>query len=150
MVAILAGCGDDTVVAPRVVLRYATTGGCVVLGPNCPTYTVWMDGTVDVSRTGIDAPPEITGRVPAAEVQEWFASVQDLDPAALAAQVGPGTCNSCVDGTDIVATIERSGGPVTLDSTQLAFDPSDPTFAALERLMVDVRAVGALPLRGDG
>ena len=161
----LAGCGDDTVVAPRstdtvatpdtvaaptVVLRYATTGGCVVLGPNCPTYTVWSDGTVDVSRTGVDAAPEITGHVPATEVQAWFASVHDLDATALAAQVGPGTCNSCVDGTDIVATVELPGGSVTLDSTKLAFDPADPTFAALERLMVDVRAVGALPLREGG
>jgi hypothetical protein len=158
----LGGCGDDstvsqrssptpdTIPAPAVVLRYATTGGCVVLGPNCPTYTVWNDGTVEVSRTGVDGPAEITGHIPATKVRTWFATVRDLDAAALAAHVGPGTCNSCVDGADIVATVELPAGPVVLDSTKLAFDPADPTFAALERLMTDVRAVGALPVRSGG
>ncbi len=175
VVAAMAGlgaCGDDTVLtrataptdstssaiaaspttgaAPAVVLRYAMTGGCEVLGPNCPTYTVWSDGTVELSRTGVDGPPEVTGHIPAAEVATWFASVHDLDAATLATQVGPGTCNSCVDGADITATVALPGGPVVLDSTALAFDPANPTFAALEHLMVDVRAVGDLTVRNGG
>ena len=32
------------------------------------------------------------------------------------------------------------------DSTKLAFEPRNPLFATLERLMTDVRAVGSLPI----
>jgi hypothetical protein len=161
--AMLAACGDDSVVggstaatstqatapaaAPTVVLRYVTDGGCVVLGPNCPTYTVWSDGKVEISRTHVDGPAEITGNVSPDRVAQWFASVQGLDVAVLAAKVGPGVCNSCVDGADIVATIELPDGPVVLDSTKLAFDPTDPTFAALGSLIAEVQAVGELPIR---
>jgi hypothetical protein len=166
--AVLAACGDDAVVGgsttptseavatqpsttvaatPDVVLRYVTDGGCVVLGPNCPTYTVWSDGKVEIGRTHVDGPAEITGNISPDRVAQWFASVQGLDVAALAAKVGPGVCNSCVDGADIVATIELPGGPVVLDSTKLQFDPANPTFAALGTLMAEVQAVGELPIR---
>lgn len=165
LLASLAACGDDTidegaastgsasptapattVPAPFVALRWVDSGGCEVMGPNCPTYTVWNDGKVEISRTGDDAPPAVTGTIPASEVEAWLASVADLDTTALAASVGPGSCQSCVDGADHVVTVHTSKGDVTLDSTKMAFDPSNEVFAGLERLLTDVRAVGDLPI----
>jgi len=136
-----------TVPAPVVVLNYATDGGCVVMGPNCPTYTVWSNGKVEISRTHVNGPAEITGSISADRVAQWYRSVQDLDVAALSKEVGPGTCNSCVDGADIIVTIETPNGPVVLDSTKLDFDPANPVFAALGALMADVQSVGELPIR---
>ena len=165
LLASLAACGDDsiddgaagagstnatapptTVPAPFVAMRWVDSGGCEVMGPNCPTYTVWSDGKVEISRTGDDAPAEVTGTVPASEVQAWLTSVADLDVAALTAAVGPGSCQSCVDGADNLVTVHTSNGDISVDSTKLAFDQSNDFFAGLERLMNDVRAVGTLPL----
>lgn len=163
----LAACGDDSVVpgqaadtsspvtpttvpAPQEVLRYVTTGGCEVMGPNCPTWSIWDDGTVQVWRTAVGGEPEIVGTIPVATVIAWQAVADDIDLAALTAEVGPGACNSCVDGADLVVTVQRDTGAVTLDSTELAFDPTNEVFAALESLMTVARTVGDLPLEEAG
>ncbi|MEN9646043.1 MAG: hypothetical protein RL238_2712 [Actinomycetota bacterium] len=166
----LAACGDDTVVgsdvstaatadtvatsttvpAPAEVLRYVTTGGCEVLGPNCPTWSVWDDGTVQVWRTAVGGEPEITGTIPVATVAAWQAVAADIDLTALRDEVGQGSCNSCVDGADIVVTVHRADGELVLDSTDLAFDPEHEVFAALEALMIAARGVGELPLEDAG
>ncbi len=135
-----------TAPAPFVALRWVDDGGCVVMGPNCPTFVVWSDGSVEISRTGETTPPEVTGSIRRSDVEAWLGSVADLDPTALAAAVGPGTCNSCVDGADTVLTVRTTTGDVTLDSTELAFDRTNEFFADLDQLMADVRAVGDLPL----
>lgn len=163
----LTACGDDSVdlgsstdstvpnstvvpttvaPAPFVALTWADDGGCVVMGPNCPTYVVWSDGKVEISRTGEDGDPEVTGSIPEAQVAAWLATVAELDAVALADEVGPGSCNSCVDGADTLLTVHTASGDVTLDSTKMAFDPANPFFADLDRLMSDVRGVGDLPL----
>jgi hypothetical protein len=154
----LAACGDDSVVpaaadtapAPVEVLRYVTTGGCEVLGPNCPTWSIWDDGTVQVWRTAVGGEPEIAGTIPVSAVTAWQAVAAVIDLAALTDAVGPGTCNSCVDGADIVVTVHRADGEVVLDSTELAFDPGNTVFAALDTLMTTARTVGDLPLEEAG
>ena len=135
-----------TVPAPFTALRWVDSGGCEVMGPNCPTYTVWSDGRVELSRTGDAAPPDATSTIATAELDAWLASVADLDVAALASTVGPGSCQSCVDGVDSVVTVHTSKGDVVVDSTKLAFDQSNPFFAGLDRLMSDIRTIGDLPL----
>jgi hypothetical protein len=137
---------DTTIPAPYVALTWADDGGCVVMGPNCPTYVLWSNGTVEISRTGEDTEPEVTGTIPESLVATWLASVAGLDAAALADEVGPGSCNSCVDGADTLLTVRTANGDVTLDSTEMAFDTANEFFADLERLMTEVRAVGELPL----
>ena len=166
-VVVLAACGDDSVVpgqaadtsmpatpstvaAPEEVLRYVTTGGCEVMGPNCPTWSIWNDGTVQVWRTAVGGEPEITGSSPGSAIDAWQTVADDIDLAALTAEVGPGACNSCVDGADLVVTVHRAGGDVTLDSTEMAFDPANEVFAALESLMTTARTVGELPLEEAG
>ena len=163
----IAACGDDTVVPsqavdtsaaatpttvaePMEVLRYVTTGGCEVLGPNCPTWSIWDDGTVQLWRTAVGGEPGITGTIPVAEVAAWRAVADHIDLATLTAEVGPGTCNSCVDGADLVVTVHRTDGDLVLDSTVLAFDTGNDVFAALESLMTAARTVGELPLEEAG
>jgi hypothetical protein len=153
----VAACGDDnttqnttveTVVPVRTeVLRYETTGGCLMMGPNCATYVVYSDGTVDIYRTGESASAEVVGSIPAAEVSAFLDSVKDTDFAALAVEVGPGTCNACVDGVDIKLTLTLPAGPTELDSTLINFDLNNDFFANVETLMEDVRAVGELPIQ---
>ncbi len=121
-----------------------------MMGPNCATYVVYDSGKVEVFRTGENAAAEITGTIPPAEVAAWLQSLEAVDFDALATAVGPGECQSCVDGVDITATIHGAGEPVVLDSTKLRFDPANGVFAGLERLMTDVRAVGQLDLRQRG
>lgn len=163
----IAACGDDNVASRNTttdtvtptrseVVRYETTGGCQMMGPNCATYVVYSDGTVEIHRAvdirpaGQGAPAEIVGAIPAAEVSAFLDSVKDTDFSALLADVGPGTCNSCVDGIDIVLTLGLGGEPVVLDSTVINFDINNDFFANVETLMNDVRAVGELPLQQRG
>ena len=154
--AILAACGDDadesrattTLATPAVeALRYVSNGGCQMMGPNCATYVVYTDGAVEILRTGENTPAEVIGAIPAAEIQAYLESVADVDVDALADEVGPGTCNACVDGIDVVLTITIDDEPVMFDSTVMNFDPEHPFFVNLELLMVDVFAVGELPIQ---
>lgn len=153
----LAACGDDSTTDattvdsvaadPVEVVRYETTGGCLMMGPNCATYVVYSDGTVEIYRTDQGEPAEVIGSIPAAEVAAFLESVQDTDFDALASEVGPGTCNACVDGIDIVLTLTLASGPVELDSTVINFDLANDFFANVETLMTDVRAVGELAIQ---
>jgi hypothetical protein len=155
---VVAACGDDSkttqnttveTVTPNrsEVLRYETTGGCLMMGPNCATYVVYSDGTIEIYRTGESAAAEVVGSIPAAEVSAFVDSVNGTDFESLAAEVGPGTCNACVDGIDITLTITLPDGPTELDSTVINFDLSNDFFANVETLMNDVRAVGELPIQ---
>lgn len=159
----LAACGDDsssssntdaptTTAAPaeRVEgVRYEVNGGCQMMGPNCATYVIYTDGTVEIYRTGENLPAEVTGSIPAEEIAAYLDSVKDVDFQALATDVGPGTCNACVDGVDMKVTIGLDE-PVVLDSTVVNFDPENQFFTALDSLMQDVYAVGELPIQQRG
>lgn len=158
-----AACGDDsssssatdgptTTVAPAEKVegvRYEVNGGCQMMGPNCATYVIYTDGTVEIYRTGENLPAEVTGSIPAEEIAAYLASVKDVDFQALATEVGPGTCNACVDGVDMKVTIGLDE-PVVLDSTVVNFDPENAFFKALDSLMQDVFAVGELPIQQRG
>ncbi|MDO9175425.1 MAG: hypothetical protein Q7V62_11525, partial [Actinomycetota bacterium] len=87
-ISLLAACGSDsdsgssdTTTAPPApveALRYEANGGCQMMGPNCATWVVYTDGRVEIFRTGENAPAEITGSIPEAEISAWLESVADL------------------------------------------------------------------------
>lgn len=118
-----------------------------MMGPNCATYVVYTDGTVEIFRTGESKPAEVTGAIPAAEISAYLESISDVDVDVLADEVGPGVCNACVDGIDVKLSITVDSAPIVLDSTVVSFDPEHPFFVNLDRLMVDVFAVGELPIQ---
>jgi hypothetical protein len=135
--------------AHTLVLRYSLDGGCQVLGRNCPTYTVYLDGAAEVTRTGTNEPAAITGSVHAADVAAWWALAQHTDYAALRREVGPGSCQSCVDGDDVTLTVFTPSGAVLqqMNSVDVRFDPGQGFFASLEVVISQVRALGQLPVR---
>jgi len=127
------------------VIRWAETGGCMVLGPNCPTWVVHADGSVDVTRTptgpDVDTTVQAEGTVDTELVEAVIGQARATDEATLAAELGPGSCQSCVDGADIVVSIIDGDRTITLDSLEVAFDPDHPLVAALDELMASVRTV---------
>ena len=138
---------STTAAAPVEVFRYEAIGGCQMMGPNCATYVIYSDGAVEVYRTGENEPAELTGMLPAGEIDAFLAGAADIDFEALAARVGPGTCNACVDGIDVVLTMELPSGEVQLDSTVVNFDPAEPFFTDVETLVADAAAAtGELPI----
>ena len=137
----------DTVPAPAVVLRYVEMGGCQMMGPNCPTYLIYGNGAVEVYRTGEDGPAVLMGQLADGEIDAFLAAATSVDFAELAATVGPGTCNACVDGVDVTVTMELPDGEVQLDSTVVNFDPANDFFADLQTLIADAAAAtGEMPL----
>ena len=127
------------------VIRWVETGGCMVLGPNCPTWVVHADGSVDVTRTptgpDVDTAVQAVGTVDTGLVAAVISRARATDEATLAAELGPGSCQSCVDGADVVVSIIDGDRTITLDSLEVAFDPDDPLIAALDELMASVRTV---------
>lgn len=118
-----------------------------MMGPNCATFVIYSDGAVEVYRTGENEPAELTGILPAGEIDAFIAGAAEIDFEALAARVGPGTCNACVDGIDVVLSLKLPDGDVQLDSTVVNFDPAEPFFTDVETLVADAAAAtGELPI----
>ena len=103
-----------------------------MMGPNCATYVIYSDGSVEVYRTGENKPAELTGQLEDGEIDAFLAGAASIDFEALAAEVGPGTCNACVDGIDVVLTMALPDGEVQLDSTVINFDLEQPFLYLLD------------------
>ena len=124
-----------------VVLVAELVGGCAMMGPNCPTFVLWGDGRavlvrgtppVDPFLARIDdAAVEGVGFIDAALAAGVASVALETDFSALVGRLGPGRCNACVDGIDTVITVATPAGPVTLASTDVEFDRSEPFFAAV-------------------
>ena len=132
---------------PEEVFRYEANGGCQMMGPNCATVVIYSDGKVEVYRSGENQPAELTAELPEGEIDAFLEGAASVDFTALADEVGPGTCNACVDGIDVVLTMALPDGQVQLDSTVVNFDPANDFFADVETLVADAVAVaGELPI----
>jgi hypothetical protein len=164
VVLAVAACGDDSAsstdestpstAAPTTtppadgdpVLVYEATGGCQMMGPNCPKFVVYPDGKVEVYRAGEQGPAEVTGTVDPASVQAFLDVAEAEDFDALVGRLPPGTCQACVDGVDILLDVKLNGQTESLNSSVVAFEESEPFFAALTTLIDQVSAVGELPI----
>ena len=131
-VVVLAACGDDSVVpgqaadtsmpatpstvaAPEEVLRYVTTGGCEVMGPNCPTWSIWNDGTVQVWRTAVGGEPEITGTIPVSTIDAWQAVVAGGDVTLDSTEMAFGPANEVFAALESLMTTARTVGELPLE-----------------------------------
>jgi len=128
------------------------TAAAVVLGGHVVRSSV-VSSQVDIHARYGGVVPEIASRahvdllapVIAEALVEAGVDGPDLD--AVAATVGPGTCNACVDGVDVTVTMELPDGEVQLDSTVVNFDPANDFFADLQTLIADAAAAtGEMPL----
>jgi hypothetical protein len=164
-VLLVSACGDDSdsasstvestpTTAPATtaqadgdpVLVYEATGGCQMMGPNCPKFVVYPDGTVEIYRAGEQGPAEVTGTIDSAALEAFLAVAEAEDFDALIERLPPGTCQACVDGVDILLDVKLNGKTESLNSTVIAFDEGEPFFAALTTLINQVSAVGELPI----
>jgi hypothetical protein len=130
------------------VLIYEATGGCQMMGPNCPRYEVFADGRVEIYRGGENEPAEVTGTVDAETVAAFLATAdrEASDFDAFVERLGEGTCLACLDGVDILLDVKINGKSQSLNSTVVSFDSSEPFFEALDTLIAEVSAVGELPI----
>ncbi|MEA2001274.1 MAG: hypothetical protein U9N84_05230 [Actinomycetota bacterium] len=135
---------------PTPLLVISEVGGCFMLGPNCATTLVMSDGSFGVFRTDpanvSDAPlafsdAEYAGFV---DVSDLARSIAGTDFGELRRSLGPGACNGCVDGIDLVLRVFSTSGTEDLDSQQLAFETDVDLFRHLEQLQRDVADLGTL------
>jgi hypothetical protein len=145
---------------PFVVLVAEYTGGCEMMGPNCPAYVVWSDGVVELYRTtppdGVFAPRhkqegvEAIANIDPALVQELALISAALDFEALRERLGEGVAQAPFDGIDVTATFGTRHGPETLDSVTYGFGADEELFAAFDAVMQAAQATLSFPLATHG
>lgn len=117
---------------PVVVLTHV--GGCMMMGPNCLEWSMAADGTWTATRAGEDE-QVATGQVPA----DLVTAVTDGAESAVADSsldnVGPGECQACFDGIDLLVQVTTPTQQITLDSVEQDFSADLAVFNAIA--MVD-------------
>ena len=133
------GDGSVTTAAPidplSVLATVEQTGGCMMMGPNCPTYVIRADGQVTLLATGgSDEPVDSTFINPALTTDlAWQMSTTDF--AVLRSGLPPGQCQGCYDGIDTAFVFMTRSQTVTFDSVRTELDPSVPLFATMWRIV---------------
>lgn len=161
-----AGAGDGPATTepaldqPYVVVVAEYTGGCEMMGPNCPVYVVWSDGVVELYRTtppdGVFGPRakqpgvEAVANIDPASVQQLAAITAGLDFEALRARLGPGVAQAPFDGIDVTATFYAAGGPETLDSVAYDFGADEDVLVAFGTVMAAAQGIVNFPLATHG
>jgi hypothetical protein len=145
---------------PHVVLVTQYTGGCEMMGPNCPVYVVWSDGLVQLYRSappdGVFGPRSKTAGVEAsanidpAVVGALAGVVATLDFDELRARLEPGVAQAPFDGIDLTAGFGTPNGPETLDSVTYDFGANEPLFAAFGAVISAAQDVLSFPLATHG
>jgi hypothetical protein len=140
-----------------VVLVAELTGGCMMMGPNCPTYVLWDDGRAVVVRGAPPVDPfteriddgfiEAVGFIDATLAAAVGEAVSGTDFAALERRLGPGRCNGCVDGIDTTISMAAPSGRVHLSSIDVEFDEDEPFFAAVGAAVSALQRELALPIQ---
>ncbi len=145
---------------PYVVLVAEYTGGCEMMGPNCPVYVVWSDGMVQLYRT---SPPD--GVFGPRSKTEGVAASANIDPALVGALAGvtaaldfdelrarlePGVAQAPFDGIDVTASFGTPSGPETLDSVTYDFGADEALFAAFDAVVAAAQDALSFPLATHG
>ena len=111
------------------VVTIADDGGCYMMGPNCATYIVYSNGTVELYRTRVEGPPEETTIVDVAlldKIRDLLAST-DLD--ALHASLPEGEVTAAYDGVDTTFTYAMPDGEAVFASAVVELVTAEPLFA---------------------
>jgi hypothetical protein len=112
-----------------IVVTVEQTGGCVMMGPNCPTYVVRANGRVDLYRTGnLDTPVDST-IVGEALVTDLQGQISKTDFVALRARLPQGECQGCYDGIDTTFLFSTPSSVISFDSIETELVASEPLFA---------------------
>lgn len=113
----------------RIILTVEQSGGCMMMGPNCPTYVVYADGHVDLYRTGEPDSLVDTTFVDESLVTDVITEIALTDFTALRRRLPAGECQGCYDGIDSVFVFPGASGDVTFDSITEELNSSEPLLA---------------------
>lgn len=112
-----------------IVVTVEQTGGCVMMGPNCPTYVLRANGRVDLYRTGnLDTPVDST-IVEEALVMDLQGQISKTDFVTLRTRLPQGECQGCYDGIDTTFLFSTPSSVISFDSIETELVASEPLFA---------------------
>jgi len=129
------------------VVTMIDEGGCFMAGPNCATYVVYSDGTIEVLRTGEPDTVEATTGVDAALAATIRDLVATTDLEALRSGLPEGEMTAAYDGVDTTFIFHTTGGDVTFSSAVVELVESEPLFAATWKVRRLAAASAELPMQ---
>jgi hypothetical protein len=136
------------VVEPDTVLvTVEQTGGCLMMGPNCPTYVVFANGTVDLIRSGQSDSVIDSTVVDEAQVTRLLGDLAAADFAALRERLPVGECQGCYDGIDTVFVFGSAPDVVAFDSIETELTTSEPVFQSVWDIVGAARQSLQLPIK---
>lgn len=131
-----------------LVLSYAEVGGCDWAGPNCPTYQLWSDGTIEVLRSSLDGSggtPEDSAVIEAALATKIQRLAREL-PADFLDTLPEGSCQACVDGIDVAIVVHLGTDErFSISSVAHTVPWNDPLFATISVVREQMGDVLELP-----
>lgn len=154
--AVTASTVPQVLAEPVPLVVIAEIGGCFMMGPNCSTTLVMSDGSFGVFRTDpadvLAVPIEVAGAdiVGRTDVAALATAIAATDFKQLMTDLGPGTCQACVDGIDTVVRFHTTNSLVELDSVEFKFDSSLDLFEHLAGIQSAIRGSGDLELKQRG
>lgn len=140
----------------KVVFEVFNYGGCMRMGPNCPAYKLYVDGSFNLYRMGTEgyALPEIvsSGMIDKAMLADWLALVDGIDFLELVKDLEKGECRSCFDGIDKTYSIHMLGvemgvQQMQLSSRSLGFDMTLPFFQQGKKLEDEMYRIAPLEIK---
>ncbi len=129
-----------------VVVTIIDEGGCFMMGPNCPTYVVHADGTVELVRTGGTGEVEATTTVDVELVDTIRALVATTDLETLRSTLPEGELTAAYDGVDTTFVYGTPDGEVGFSGAVVELVESEPLFAATWKVRRLTAASIELPL----
>lgn len=129
-----------------VVVTVEQSGGCFMMGPNCPTYAVHANGQVDLFRTEALDTTVDSSTIAVPLVDALTEQIRSTDFVALRTRLPEGECQGCFDGIDTKLVLTTRNGEVTFSSIDVEMDPMEPLFAAVSNIVAAASQSTELPL----
>jgi hypothetical protein len=114
-----------------VVVTVEQSGGCFMMGPNCPTYVLHANGRVDLFRTEAEGTRVDSAVIDVALLEALAEQIRSTDFVALRARLPEGECQGCFDGIDTKLVLTTSDREVTFSSIDEELSATEPLFDAV-------------------
>jgi hypothetical protein len=129
-----------------VLVTVTQTGGCMMMGPNCPTYVVHANAQVMLLRTGGSRETVDSSFVDPALTTDlaWLISTTDFQ--GLRAKLPQGECQGCYDGIDTTFVFVTESSTAMFNSVEVKLDPAEPLFGAVWAIVDAANRSTEMPL----
>ena len=132
--------------AAKLIFSIETTGGCMMMGPNCPRYELMRDGSFMVHR-GDASEVSRTGKIEQTLVDNWMALIRDTNFKELQSRLGDGECRACFDGIDFTYSVFKNEMAIVLNSRELEFSQLEAFFILSEQIRRAMSVAAPLELK---